>query len=1100
MILHSRKIFLWALLFMGLRATAQPVLPSLNSATVIKRGGELYGQQMYKEAIAEYLKVPRNDTNYIDALRDITYVYYLDSNYVESLASAKKGLKFFPNRADEWYNLLANAYDEMGDQQMAIAFYDSVINRYQNAYQPWYNKGILYYDKGQLNKARECYQRALLINPFYSSAHYQLGKIAYEQGNLVPAVLSFVTNLLINPNNTYRNNVVTRLSNIAKMSDEAVKYAATKKPSAENDFELIQEIVASKLALDPKYKVKAGIDDPIVRLIQVILEKLEYDKNDQGFWMQYYTPFYTWLHLTDSYEPMMYHLFSGLEIKAVDAFVKKNKKAIDAMIPQVNKYLLNIKETQQLIADERNKQTIRYSFEDDDLVGKGKIEGTGKEAKEVGDWEFYYSNGALRSKGNLNSDGKKNGPWKFYHRNGAVRESSRWLEGKAQGQILVYYDNGVLGGEYEYEKGELQGLTTEYYFNGLVKNTCQYKAGKKNGLLTEYTSAGIKSYEGGHTNDLEEGQVIFYHKNGKPSTIYQYANGQTVGPFTSYFVNGSKKMEGTFTSDKRTGAWKEYFNSGKLKEEYLYDNNELTGACTSYYYNGNPAYKSNYEKGKLSGTYQDFGLDGKRYSSSVYDGGKLKELQFFDKQGKLVSTANVRNGGGNFVYYDEHGVKASEAFFTKEGTREGLSTWFYRNGKISTTETYKNGELEGEKISYYKNGQVSLKMNYSNGKEHGNKELFYINGQKQYAGMWQNGEPEETHLQYNELGTAEAMLNYQNGELSGFIEYYHPNGKKDYEQYYTNGWLQSVTQFDTLGGTLYHSSFANGNGAFELKKYNGKPYISIGCKAHFYNGEHTILFDDNNPSSVYYHKNGTLNGPLKNYYYGNKLSYEGNYLMGEQQGRWNFYYENGKLSYTETYDNGRLNGPVTLYNEDGTMDREITYNEGEMDSTYKMFGDDGQLQLMLNYQQGKLVSYSYNNKNGQLLPAIPIINGTGTVTAYYKNGEKSAEFGIEEGEQNGPRKLYFSNGRLMLQVTRVFGYDHGAKKIFTKEGNLYKAQNYYYDKLHGPAITYYPNGNIRAEENWYLGFLQGDSKFYDNNGKLTETRTFYFDSLQTVKK
>jgi antitoxin component YwqK of YwqJK toxin-antitoxin module len=50
-------------------------------------------------------------------------------------------------------------------------------------------------------------------------------------------------------------------------------------------------------------------------------------------------------------------------------------------------------------------------------------------------------------------------------------------------------------------------------------------------------------------------------------------------------------------------------------------------------------------------------------------------------------------------------------------------------------------------------------------------------------------------------------------------------------------------------------------------------------------------------------------------------------------------------------------------------------------------------------------------KMGKLVAPIPVKNGTAMVTAYYKNGNKSAEINYENSEVNGIRKFYFANGR-----------------------------------------------------------------------------------------
>src|SRR4051812_6714658 len=92
----------------------------INSAEIIKQGEELYGKDKFKEAIALYKKVPRSDTNYNNILYDLSLTTYSDSNYTESIKLCEEGLKYYPERADDWYNLIANCLDEQGKQMEAI--------------------------------------------------------------------------------------------------------------------------------------------------------------------------------------------------------------------------------------------------------------------------------------------------------------------------------------------------------------------------------------------------------------------------------------------------------------------------------------------------------------------------------------------------------------------------------------------------------------------------------------------------------------------------------------------------------------------------------------------------------------------------------------------------------------------------------------------------------------------------------------------------------------------------------------------------------------------------------------------------------------------
>jgi len=54
-----------------------------------------------------------------------------------------------------------------------------------------YNLGLIYQQRGQLGEAKERFARAIEIDPDETDAHYQLGRIAREQGRLADAITHF---------------------------------------------------------------------------------------------------------------------------------------------------------------------------------------------------------------------------------------------------------------------------------------------------------------------------------------------------------------------------------------------------------------------------------------------------------------------------------------------------------------------------------------------------------------------------------------------------------------------------------------------------------------------------------------------------------------------------------------------------------------------------------------------------------------------------------------------------------------------------------------------------------------------------------------------
>lgn len=1094
----TRFFFLVLFFFATISSFAQP--QKINSAELLKQGIELYQKDKYKEAIALYNKIPRSDTNYMEVLYYLSFVHSLDSNFEESKRYAEEGSKLYPEKNDEWWSLIANNLDDMGKRAEAITYYDKIIAAYHNAHLAWFNKGITYFRMNNLVEAKKALQQSAMINPYYPPVHFQLGKLAYQEGNMVAAMLSFATNLLVNPENKYSSSDITMLSAIAKMTDSAAKKAAMYKPGTQDNFDEIHEIVVSKIALDKQYKLKADLEDAIVRQLQVVFEKLQYNADDKGFWMQYYVPFYEKVLKEDQFEPMVYYMFSSVNVDDIQKYVKRNKKKMQDLAEWLVPYFSEIRATQTLVPADRKKVTEKVYYADGVVFGKGKMENEGmKNQALVGPWEFYYPNGALKSKGALDQKQEKTGEWEFYYANGKMKEKTMYKDGKSDGKSLTWFDNGSKLSEATYKGGDEEGKATTYYFNGAPRKLMNFKAGKKDGVETAYTSFFTLDYKQAYKDDKEEGEGTYYHKNGQIASTAKYKAGEVEGPFKKYYINGVLQMEGNVADGKRTGTWKEYYNNGKQKSVYGYALNEMDGDYKEYWDNGNLMTQATYVKGKIDGKWEDYDTDGKLYSESVYEKGRLRDLKFYDKSGKVISSSTSRNGAGNFTFYDADGNKTSEGYFTKDGLRDGKSTFYYRNGKVKYKSEYKNGLLNGERLSYFSNGALAAKNQYKDDQENGYQITYYINGNKRHEGEVVNGANEGLHIEYDYLGNAYSKSDYKQGDLDGYVEYYHPSGKKDYEQRYSSGWIMEVTEFDTTGKVL--TTFEVGEDAkpFTFKNYAGNSYVQSTYKNHHLNGDHTTLFPNGKAYLTQYYKYGERDSTIKRYYTTGKLEYEGSYKMDERHGKWTYYYEEGQLYYTETYDNGKLNGILKLYNEDGTLDRELPYKNGDFDGAYKIYGDDNQLAVVIYYEDEKVQGYSYEDKTGKLVPVIPLKNGAGKLVAYYKNGTKSAEFDFDEDEVNGKRNLWFSNGKPYKEATRLVGNDDGLKKTYYKSGQLKEEENYLNGNQHGVVKTWWENGKIKSEEHWYNGDRHGVTKLYDNTGKLNQTLTYYFGSLQTIK-
>jgi antitoxin component YwqK of YwqJK toxin-antitoxin module len=922
--MKKEYIFFAILCCFFLNVSAQNKQPLINSGETLKQGFKLHDDGKYKEAIALYKQIPRSDTNYSKALYELAYSSYSDSNFIASKQYAELGLKLFPDEATQWYLQIANAEDELGNTEKAIFFYDKIIAVNPNDYINWFNKGVTYFKKKDYTEAKKSLQKCLLIYPYYASAHYYLGAISVEEGKPVQAMLSFCANLFMTPESKHLGKVITNLSAIADVKDEVLKKVnSAKKKSKEDDFEMVQEILLSKASLDKHYKLKSGLEDNITRQIQVVLEKLEFNASDKGFWMQFYVPFYKQIFDDKQFENFSYYIFSGINSKSIKDYIKKNQKSIDKFIQTPIEYFNTIKETQVLEVAKREGVKSRFLFNGKNISGKGAWQFNGKDYTLTGPWEFYYSNGNFRSKGIFNDKGEKEGEWNFYYSNGQLKEKDIFSNGEINGKVYAWYDNGVQASISEYKKDQIDGTLEQWYYNAAPRKIEAYTANKKNGIGKSFTNYGYLNHQGNYKDDLENGPLTYYYNNGRILSSSNYTDGKANGILKKYYYEGGMQLEGEFINDKKNGLWKEYYSNGKLKVESNYTNGELDGPSKEYHDNGKLMQLANYSKGKVDGKLEDFDEDGKLYSESTFEKGRLREIKFLDKSGKEISNTTTRRGAANLTFYDAVGNKVSEGFFSKDGYRQGKTNFFYRNGKISVEAEYKDGQLNGNRKAYYINGNLSEEVNYSNDEEDGYYTSFYSNKIIKKEGWIVNGKKQGEQVDYNKLGKATTKSYFVDDENSGYTEYYFADGKIDYEQKWENGWVRRLTQFDTAGNVLEDIDMPKGNSDFTFKYFNGKTYIKGAYKNNHLHGKYNIFFPDGSLSYSTVYNQGNCDSITKQYFFGGKLKYEGNYKLGYREGVWKYYHENGKLNYAYNYVNGNIQGSSITYNDDGTKDKEF---------------------------------------------------------------------------------------------------------------------------------------------------------------------------------
>src|SRR6202046_480395 len=99
------------------------------------------------------------------------WTYHFQGKVDEAIAECKRAIEVDPEFGNP-YNDIGSYLIEQGRFDEAVPWLERAIAapRYDPRHYPYFNLGRVYYAKGMITKARECFQEALRIEPQYALA------------------------------------------------------------------------------------------------------------------------------------------------------------------------------------------------------------------------------------------------------------------------------------------------------------------------------------------------------------------------------------------------------------------------------------------------------------------------------------------------------------------------------------------------------------------------------------------------------------------------------------------------------------------------------------------------------------------------------------------------------------------------------------------------------------------------------------------------------------------------------------------------------------------------------------------------------------------
>ncbi|MEO8146970.1 MAG: hypothetical protein ABI723_04995 [Bacteroidia bacterium] len=1074
-----------ALIFINLiqlQAQDHQRIPLVNSGEAITEGVKLHDDGKFKEAIAKYLSINRNDTNYAYALSELVTSYLASGDSIKAIETCKKGIALNSEYSINFYLLLGNAYDIADSLDKAIASYDEGIKRFPYHYKYYFEKGVAYAVHNKDSLAVQCFQKAIRLNPLHAGSHFQLAVLAMRNNKFVEALLSFQMFLLIE--NTSKRSV-SALGNIEKIAGG--EYKVNKDSVIDivygNDhFEDIDEIIRSKTALDDKYKTNVKLTYlKIVKTMQALNEKLQYNAADKGFWMQTYVPLFSELWKNNYFDALMYLSFGGVKEDAVQKAYKDNKSKIDKMVDFAGDYVA-FKMNREKIKVNGNEFTGYINlYNNKNIKSVGDYDTKAKINK--GPWVYFHPSGGVKSFGNYNDKGLVQGEWKYYYPEGGLRKIVNYDNDKVSGLSQSFYKNGQLSEKGTYQNEIYQGVVEYYYSTGVMSAKGTFKDGKTEGEIIINHENGKLKKKYSSKNNLNDGSYHEYYSDGTLYIETTYINGKENGTQKKYNPDGTLMSEGKVVNDLYEGEWKVYFDNGILKRTGSFKGGKETGIWKEFHENGKLYSESEMNNGTIDGLNKLFDDDdGIQYAEIQYKNGNMKKYKYMDKTGKIISQGEEKGGKLDFVSWFPAGSCKNTEGKLVDGKVEGLWTSYHKTGKKVNEINYKDGLKNGEATYYFKNGNVKEKAAYKDGKVDGYLIYYYKNGNIQKEGWYADDMAQGEWHEYYPDKTISEINYYLNDKSYGCQQQFDESGRLQYENCFDENDLLAVSSsYDTANHIICRQEFIKGALDFKSLHLNKSVDQKVTFKNGEKDGEGTWFFPNGEKRIVQSFANGQRNGKRVEYYYNGKVKDEDFYKNNLIDSISKNYNENGTISSVFHYRQGDVEDSAFWYDDKGKLSLTGKYKRDEREGYFVYYAADGITpRYRLKYSDGNIIAYSYLDKNGKYIEDVPVIKQTVSFTSYYPNGNKSAEINVMDGFNEGKRTYYYMNGKIESTEVFIAGDESGLSKEYYDNGQTKNEKNYLGGNLYGSSKYYNEKGILVKQENYLNGSKEGLLITYDD--------------------
>ncbi len=1033
-------------------------------------------EENYIEARSVLAKVhPSDEKYYYSCQIEMANTYLTEEKTDEAIALYKKLYE------GDHFDIMPSLYVNYGSVMRNSERYEEAETIYQEAEAKYpnyshliFNMGISYYRSGEVQKSIDYIKRTIMINPSHSQAHYLLGVVALENGQIAEGALALLGYLADDPEDEFALNAVIKLNQ--KMAQNYLEEKDFIFSETGDDFSKLTLILRNQFPLNEKYKLECDIDDIYTRHAQAIAEYASEHKVKDGFFEKQYIPYLADIYKKGHIENFTYYTLTGLE--NFEDQIKKKEKDITSFYKEyfvdnfwhhfaVRKMPHHGKDSDVIVYCENSVPTMISEYE-------GRMK--------QGWSTFVDQYGRMTGKASIVDD-QPVGIVTYYNTDGGKTEEINFEKGAKNGAQITYYDTGEKSSEWINKNDVAEGLYTTYYKDGSIYCQSTFKNDEFHGKSYCNYASGQLEFTVEYNMGKFDGKRINYYQNGNMNSTESYVKGKLNGLSEYYDIDGRKLSSVLFNDDIASGNYTVKDKAGNITLDYVVDDGEAT---STEYVNGKISQVSRIKNNELEGL--DFYSDGIKYTSQKFNGEEIKECIQYTRGQEKGSKANLKN----HKLYDI-------------------------DGNIVCHRRYKDGKLDGQNTFYYLNGNIRSEINYKDGKENGTSKFYDKKGNLKIEYLINEDLINGLYKQYKD-GVLENAYNYKDGKLNGVTISYHANGKMASEGFYkddqplgrynyfnSNGVLTNVDKYEN--GELVSSSYIERDGSkgsmIDYRKQSGKiikevSYSPVRFQMNLLNREfHGPYFGiDKGGDSIYVTNfvNGIREGRTRYFSGSGNVFFDGMVVNGTQHGLCKYYDDLGVLRVTSEFLNDEEYGVEKTYTQSGAIFQEYNNVKDIKQGEFKISNSQGKLLLTLYYVDDIIMKYKTMIDDDWIKSSSEKKDNN----LYYENGGIALEITLNKGYIDGKYAIYDESGNQIFERNYLNGMLDGSTKYFYPNGKLYRSQEFKKDMLDGDVMYYDENEKIKLKYTQVLDEKVGSYEIYEN-GKLKITKIYDADELVEIK-